>query len=117
VVAEIFPWYLSADLFVSASDAESLPRSVVEAMAFSVPVLATEVFGLPELIEEGVNGFLCPARDTAALASALDRVLTLDPARLAEVADAAAALVRDQHDSATCAAEYWRRMLELVEPS
>jgi glycosyltransferase involved in cell wall biosynthesis len=117
VVAEIFPWYLCADLFVSASDAESLPRSVLEAMAFSVPVLAAEVFGLPELIKDGVNGFLCPARDTAALASALDRVLSLDPARLVEVAGAGAALVRDKHDSARCAAEYWRRMLALVEPS
>ncbi|HEV1996562.1 MAG TPA: glycosyltransferase family 4 protein [Candidatus Dormibacteraeota bacterium] len=115
VASEIFPWYLSADLLVSASDLESLPRSVLEAMAFGVPVLAAAVSGLPEVIEDGNNGFLCEPRDVAALESALNRVLSLDPAGLAQVARAGAALVREQHDSARCAAEYWRRMVALAE--
>lgn len=68
-------WYGISDLLVCASDIESLPRAVLEAMAWELPVLATSIFGLPELIDDGVTGWLCPPRDVAALAAALDRVL------------------------------------------
>ena len=52
-----------SDLLVCASDVESLPRTVLEAMAWELPVLATAVYGLPELIEDGETGWLCrPAR-------------------------------------------------------
>ena len=52
--------------------------SVLEAMAWAKPVVATRVGGLPELIEEGVNGLLTPPDDPAALAAALHR-LAQDP--------------------------------------
>ena len=58
MVLDTYPWYRAADLLVSASDIESLPRSVLEAMCFRVPVLATSIFGLPELISDGETGFL-----------------------------------------------------------
>ena len=41
-------WYTCADVLVSASDIESLPRSMLESLAFGVPVLAADVFGVPE---------------------------------------------------------------------
>ncbi len=72
---DIHSWYALADLLVCASDIESLPRTVLEAMAFETPVLATEVFGIPELIEDGRTGWLCEPRDVNALAEALDRFL------------------------------------------
>jgi D-inositol-3-phosphate glycosyltransferase len=72
---EIMSWYGVSDLLVCASRIESLPRAVLEAMAWELPVLATDVFGLPELIEDGMNGWLCAAGDTAKLSAALDRVL------------------------------------------
>ena len=71
-------WFGLSDLLVCASDIESLPRTVVEAMAWEIPVLATSVFGLPELIEDGVNGWLCEERDIAALAEGLSRALGAD---------------------------------------
>jgi glycosyltransferase involved in cell wall biosynthesis len=60
VVPEPYQWYASADLLVCPSDVESRPRCALEAMAFDGPVLATEVFGLPEQIKDGENGYLCP---------------------------------------------------------
>jgi D-inositol-3-phosphate glycosyltransferase len=99
-----------ADLHVCASDLESLPRSIVEAMAFETPVLSTDVFGVGELIEDRRTGFLCPPRDAAALARALDRVLSADPAELRSVARAGARLVRERHDPARQAA----RMADLL---
>ena len=86
VVKDTRPWYRAADLLLCASDIESLPRTVIEAMVYGLPVLATSVFGLPELLTDGVDGFLFPDRDLVELADALDRVLTLSPGELANVA-------------------------------
>ena len=64
-------WYRAADALVCASDIESLPRTVIEAMAFSIPVIATRIFGLPELIDDGVTGYLYEPRDLGALIDVL----------------------------------------------
>ena len=97
VTPDIHSWYALADLLVCASDIESLPRTVLEAMAFETPVLATEVFGIPELIEHGRTGWLCEPRDVNALAEALDRFLSTPEEERAEVARAARKLVEERH--------------------
>jgi len=79
VTPDVGAWYGLSDLLVCASDIESLPRTVLEAMAWELPVLATAVFGLPELIADGETGWLCPDRDVERLAAALDRVLSVAP--------------------------------------
>ena len=79
VTPDIDTWYFVADCFVLASDVESLPRSMLEVMAFDVPVLGAAVFGVPELITDGVEGMLFEPRSMASLTAALDRLLALDP--------------------------------------
>jgi D-inositol-3-phosphate glycosyltransferase len=76
---DIYSWYATADLLVSASDVESLPRSILEAKAFGLPTLATDVFGLPEIISDGVNGWLCRAHSGNALVAGLHRALSTPP--------------------------------------
>jgi D-inositol-3-phosphate glycosyltransferase len=76
VTPDVQRWLCVSDLMVCASDIESLPRTVVEGMAWAMPVLATDVFGLPELIEEGETGWLCETRDVSSLAAGLDRALS-----------------------------------------
>jgi glycosyltransferase involved in cell wall biosynthesis len=84
------PELLSAcDLFVLASDWEGASVAVIEAMAARLPVVATAVGGVPELVENGVTGVLTPAGDAAALAGALAE-LARDPARRREFGEAAA---------------------------
>jgi colanic acid/amylovoran biosynthesis glycosyltransferase len=65
---------------ITASDGqmEGIPVSLMEAMAFELPVVATSLSGIPELIEHGKNGLLVPERNAAALADALER-LAHDP--------------------------------------
>jgi D-inositol-3-phosphate glycosyltransferase len=77
VTPDVEAWYGMADLLVCASDIESTPRTVLEAMAWETPVLGTRVFGLPELISDGETGWLCEPRDLPALAAGLHRVLWL----------------------------------------
>lgn len=80
-------WYGCADVLVSASDVESLPRSMLEALAFGVPVLAANVFGVPEVVEDGVNGWLFGARDGASLVAGIRRVLACSDEDLAAMAE------------------------------
>jgi glycosyltransferase involved in cell wall biosynthesis len=83
------PELLSAcDLFVLASDWEGSSVAVMEAMAARLPVVATAVGGVPELVEHGVTGMLIPAADAAALAAGLAD-LAGNPAKRREFADAA----------------------------
>ncbi len=87
IVPDTYEWYLCADVLVSASDTESLPRSVLEAMAFGRPVLAVDVFGLSEVVVDGVNGWLCEPRDGGSLLAGLRRVLDCDVKDLATLSE------------------------------
>lgn len=100
VVPDPWEWYLMADLLVSASDLESMPRNVIEAMAFELPVLAADACGVDELVEDGVTGWLCPTRDGGALRNALRRSLRASTTERAAVVSAAREHVSAHHDSA-----------------
>ena len=57
-----------ADVFILPSNLEGLPIALLEAMATALPVVATRVGGIPEVVDEGVNGRLVPAGDSAGIA-------------------------------------------------
>jgi colanic acid/amylovoran biosynthesis glycosyltransferase len=81
---EIPRYYAEADAFCSSSFAEGLPVVLMEAMATSLPVVATRIAGIPELVEDGVNGLLVPPARPDALADALAS-LAASPARRREM--------------------------------
>lgn len=65
-------------IFINVSETEGVPVSIMEAMSFHIPVIATAVGGTPELIEEGKNGYLLPERFTdEALAERICQVMEL----------------------------------------
>jgi len=66
------------DLYVSTSYQEGMPNGVLEAMACAVPVVATDADGTPNLVQDGVTGYLCPMGDLDALAARC-RVLIEQP--------------------------------------
>lgn len=74
-------------------DRDGLPNVLVEAMSQELPVVATDLAAIPEIVEDGVSGLLVPPEDPAALAGALERLLR-DPALRRAMGAAGAARVR-----------------------
>jgi glycosyltransferase involved in cell wall biosynthesis len=93
------------DIFVMPSLEEGFPVAALDAMAVGLPVVATRVGGVPELIEDGKTGWLVPPRDVEALASRL-RVLLCNPELRANVGAAAHAHVSTRFDAAHMAEDF-----------
>jgi glycosyltransferase involved in cell wall biosynthesis len=66
--------YASMDLYVLASHREGWPRSAMEATAMGVPVVATDIRGCRQVVDDGVTGMLVPVRDSGALAAAIEQL-------------------------------------------
>lgn len=93
-VAEILN---AADVFVLASLWEGNPLSVMEAMASELPVIATSVGAVPELVENGVHGLLVPPGDSPALAGAMLHLMSNEAERR-RMGRAAALRARERFD-------------------
>ena len=91
---EVIPLLSVSDVFVLPSAQESFGLAALEAMACKVPVVASRVGGLPEVIEHGVSGFLHPLDAVEEMASSAVAVLT-DPGLHRRIGDAACRRVRD----------------------
>ncbi len=66
---------MGADLFLLPSESESFGLSALEAMSCQVPVIASNAGGLPEVVDDGVTGFLRPVGDVEGMAAAALRLL------------------------------------------
>ena len=108
-------WYGMSDIYVCASDIESFPRTVLEAMTWERPTLATSIYGLPDLIEDGSTGWLCEPRDVAALAAGLDRALSSSPEERAAFGENARALVEQRHSAKQHAQSFTRVLEEVID--
>jgi colanic acid/amylovoran biosynthesis glycosyltransferase len=79
--AEVKPWYYKAAVFAmpsvvtSEGQTDGLPTVVIEAMASGLPIVGSSVAGIPEAVQEGVNGFLVPAGEPEQLANRLQLLL------------------------------------------
>src|SRR5262249_18031346 len=77
---DLVPWLSISDVFLLPSSQESFGLAALEAMACEGPVVASDVGGLPEVIQDGVTGFLCPLD---ALDLMADRIVDLVRDRVA----------------------------------
>lgn len=74
---------VGADLFLLPSESESFGLAALEAMSCEVPVIASQAGGLPEVVEHGRSGYLCPVGDVDGMAEAALRLLGDEPMRRA----------------------------------
>jgi len=77
-----------SDVFVLASRQEGLPVTLMEATSVGMPIVATAVGGVPQVVTDGVDGLIVPPGDPVALADALERVVS-DPGLRARLGSAA----------------------------
>jgi glycosyltransferase involved in cell wall biosynthesis len=101
------------DIFALTSRSEGMPLSVLEAWAAGVPVIASAVGGLPELIGAGGAGVLFPSGDVLALAARL-RELFSSPQARAELARRGSKVVRESYSASRMSEEYHRHYLSLL---
>jgi glycosyltransferase involved in cell wall biosynthesis len=75
----------TADCVVLPSYREGTPRTLLEAAAMACPIITTDAVGCREVVDDGVNGYLCKVRDAGDLAEKMERMLSLSPEHRAEM--------------------------------
>jgi L-malate glycosyltransferase len=94
-VANLREYLSTANIFVLPSRSEGFSNAIVEAMAASLPVVATHVGGNAEAVTDGISGFIVPSEDPAALAGAIARLL-FDPQKALEMGAAGKKLASEK---------------------
>jgi glycosyltransferase involved in cell wall biosynthesis len=102
--------YRAADIFVLPSRGDCMPQAVIEAIACGLPVVATRVGAIPEMVTDGVNGYLVPARQPRALAEAIG-ALVKHPGRRHPMGRHSRVLAQQSYD----ADKNNRRIFELMK--
>jgi colanic acid/amylovoran biosynthesis glycosyltransferase len=95
---EVFQRMQEASILLMPSLEEGIPNVVVEAMALGLPVISTDCGGVPELIEDGVNGWIVPTRDPKAMAAAGIHFVGLPIDKIEKVRIEARRKVEQQHN-------------------
>jgi glycosyltransferase involved in cell wall biosynthesis len=108
-------YYQAADVYFHPSRADTAPFSVLEAMASGLPVVATNVGGIPEQVEDGRSGFLVAPGDTMAMAERLGKLIP-DPDVCEEMGETGRTRVLEQFDFNRQVADFldWMRLITSV---
>jgi glycosyltransferase involved in cell wall biosynthesis len=93
--------YAGMDILVLASRREGFPLTPMEAAAMGVPVVATDIGGCRQVVDDGATGLLVPVGDPVALAAAIER-LAMDPAERQRLGTAARRKAQDSFDQGRC---------------
>jgi N-acetyl-alpha-D-glucosaminyl L-malate synthase BshA len=93
---DLVPWLSVSDVFLLPSAQESFGLAALEAMACEVPVVASKVGGLPEIVEHGATGYVCPPDDVGGMAESALAILR-DPALREAMGRRAAEIVRTRY--------------------
>jgi glycosyltransferase involved in cell wall biosynthesis len=112
--ADLKEAYGTCDAFVLPSVWEVLPIAVLEAMSSGRPVVCTDAGGDREMVRDGVNGFVVPVRDPAALAGKINALLA-DGALRARMGAAGRKIAEDEFDWKLIAARTKRVYEDLIK--
>ena len=80
-------FFMNADVFVQPTFDDCFPLTLVEAMQYSLPIASTDVGAIPDMVQDGVNGFVCGQQDVPSLVTALEQLIT-DPALRRQMGEA-----------------------------
>ncbi len=88
----------TADCIVLPSYREGTPRTLLEAAAMARPIVTTNAVGCREVVDDGINGYLCQVRDAADLAAKMEQMLVLSPAQRSEMGQRGRAKMEAEFD-------------------
>ena len=108
--------YSALDVYVLLSHREGFPRSAMEAAACGLPIVATDIRGCRQVVDDGVTGLLVPRGDAVAASEAIAALLH-DPQRRAAMATAAVARAREQFDDQRVIATTLTAYRDLLGPA
>lgn len=106
-------FYQGLDVYINTSVHEGIPMSVLEAMAHSVVVVAPKVGGFPEIVEDGVSGFLVAGRDPQSFARCV--LDLLDPIRRDTMGSASRARIVASFSREAMTRQYYQLYIRLVD--
>lgn len=95
---DVRPFINNADCVVLPSYREGTPRSLLEAASSAKPIVATNVAGCTNVVEDQVNGFLCNVKDADDLAAKLEEMINLPKERLLQMGSASRKLMEERFD-------------------
>ncbi|MDP3791573.1 MAG: glycosyltransferase family 4 protein [Candidatus Omnitrophota bacterium] len=78
-VKDVRPFICGSDCVVLPSYREGIPKSLLEALAMEKPIITTDAIGCREVVDEGIDGFSVPVKDTQALADSFGKMIELRP--------------------------------------
>lgn len=104
---DVRPYFAIADGLVFPSYREGFPNVVMQAGAMGLPIIATDINGCNEIVKKGVNGWLVPSKDTAALKEKMQQWLE-QPETLAAMKQHARPMIVDRYERK----QYWKLLLE-----
>jgi glycosyltransferase involved in cell wall biosynthesis len=111
---DVRPWIAKADCVVLPSYREGTPRVLLEAAAMGRPVIATDVPGCREVLEEGVNGLFCRVRDSADLAEKMRRMVKMTRGERAAMGMAGRAKMEREFDQRIVIGRYMEAIDEAM---
>lgn len=74
-IPELEPLYLKADIFILPTMTDFLPMAILEAMSFALPVVASDIYAIPEIIEDGKTGYVVPKGDVKVFEESLKSLI------------------------------------------
>lgn len=112
---DVRPHIAAADCIVLPSYREGLPRTLLEGAAMAKPLIATDVPGCRDVVEHGVNGYLCAVREGRALAEAMQAMLALPDAQRMEMGAAGRGKVERVYDERIAIGRYLQAVRDALE--
>ncbi len=112
--ADVSPLLASADIFILPSRWEGLSRALMEAMAAGIPIIATRVDGIRDLVTDGAHGLLAPAEDSEGLENSILQLLG-NPQMRKKIGLAGQEHVLSVHSTDGMCQKYYDLMLSLLE--
>lgn len=117
VLEKPFNWIPSNSILVLPSISEGLPAVIIEAFYARIPVVANGVGGIPELIDDGINGFMAKAREEGQFVEALEKWIHMEMEDRIFLLDRAANLVQENYTIEKIAEHFLELYDELCESS